>query len=264
VALRIAFDLDGVLADMDAELVRQAEALFGAPMTSRLQERPGSVDVPAGSGARGAAVCPPGLPGDAEDAEEASAEITPPLLKSNMTGRQRRKLWRHIESIDNFWETLLEVEPGTVRRLAGAAAERRWEIIFLTKRPSTAGATVQRQTQRWLERQGFALPSVFVVQGSRGRIAASLDLDIVVDDRPENCLDVVIDSSARAILVWRDAERQLPLAARRLWIGVVSSVAECLDILARVDAAPANRAGVMARVRRLLGLGDEDPPLSAR
>jgi FMN phosphatase YigB (HAD superfamily) len=29
VPLRIAFDLDGVLADMDGELTRQAEALFG-------------------------------------------------------------------------------------------------------------------------------------------------------------------------------------------------------------------------------------------
>ena len=38
-SLRIAFDLDGVLADMESELVRQAEILFGEPMTRRLQER---------------------------------------------------------------------------------------------------------------------------------------------------------------------------------------------------------------------------------
>jgi hypothetical protein len=37
--LRIAFDLDGVLADMEGELVRQAETLFGEAMTRRLQER---------------------------------------------------------------------------------------------------------------------------------------------------------------------------------------------------------------------------------
>ena len=35
--LRIAFDLDGVLADMERELVRQAEVLFGESMTRRLQ-----------------------------------------------------------------------------------------------------------------------------------------------------------------------------------------------------------------------------------
>src|SRR6476661_5484879 len=76
-------------------------------------------------------------------------------------------------------------------------------------------------SQRWLESKGFSLPSVFVVQGSRGRIADALGLDIVVDDRPENCLDVVVDSKARAILVWREDESLLPAAARRLGIGVV-------------------------------------------
>ena len=93
------------------------------------------------------------------------------------------------------------------------------------------------------------------MQGSRGRIAASLGLDIVVDDRPENCLDVVVDSKARAILVWREDEKQLPAAARRLGIGVVKSVSECLDILTQVDTPAARQQpGVMERVKRLLGL----------
>jgi len=172
-----------------------------------------------------------------------------------MTSRQQRKLWRHVESIENFWGTLAELEPGVIRRLASIAAERRWEIIFLTKRPQSAGATSQIQTQRWLESKGFPLPSVFVVQGSRGRIAAALGLDIVVDDRPENCLDVVVDSKARAILVWREDQRQLPPAARRLGIGVVASVDECLEILTQFDSPEAReQPTVMARVMRLLGL----------
>jgi len=91
-----------------------------------------------------------------------------------------------------------------------------------------------------------------VVQGSRGRIAAALALDIVVDDRPENCLDVVTDSKARAILVWRDAEGQLPATAQRLGIGVVKSVAECLGILTKVESTA--RGDVLSRVMRLLGL----------
>jgi hypothetical protein len=111
------------------------------------------------------------------------------------------------------------------------------------------------QSQRWLESKGFPLPSVYVVQGSRGRIAAALGLDVVVDDRPENCLDVVVDSKARAILIWREDEKQLPAAAKRLGIGVVKSVAECLDILTQVDSPAAReQPGVMDRVMRLLGL----------
>jgi len=250
VALRIAFDLDGMLADMEAELVRQAERLFGEAMTRRLAER--AVEVSATATAT-AADTPETT--ERQDAAEASPDNVPPLLKLNMTTRQQRKLWNHIESIENFWQTLVELEPGVIARLATIASERRWEVIFLTKRPETAGLTAQVQSQRWLESKGFRLPSVFVVQGSRGRIAASLDLDIVVDDRPENCLDVVVDSKARAILVWREDEKQLPAAARRLGIGVVKNVSECLDILTQVDTPAARQQpGVMERVMRLLGL----------
>ena len=46
-SLRIAFDLDGVLADMEGELVRQAERLFGERMTRRLQERDSDGEAPA-------------------------------------------------------------------------------------------------------------------------------------------------------------------------------------------------------------------------
>jgi hypothetical protein len=58
-----------------------------------------------------------------------------------------------------------------------------------------------------LESKGFALPGVFVVPESRGRIAASLCLDFVIDDSPEKCMDVVVDSRARAILVWSAEEK---------------------------------------------------------
>jgi hypothetical protein len=250
-ALRIGFDLDGVLADMESELVRQSEVLFGEPMTRRLQERA------AESGEPPAVESPTPAPG----APDAGPDYAPPVVQLNMTSRQQRRLWHHVESIENFWQTLDELEPGVIARLASLATDRRWEIIFLTKRPETVGATAQVQSQRWLESKGFTLPSVFVVQGSRGRIAAALGLDIVVDDRPENCLDVVVDSTARAILVWRADESQLPTAAQRLGIGVVSSVGDCLDILTQVDAASREEPGVMSRVMRLLGLKEPASPV---
>ena len=249
-ALRIGFDLDGVLADMEAELVRQAEILFGQPMTRRLEERP----APAAPDADGKPATVDAAPEPAASADAAQDNV-PPLLKLKMTSRQQRRLWRHVESIENFWETLVPLEPGVIERLARLTSERRWEIIFLTKRPESVGVTAQVQTQRWLERHGFRMPSVYVVQGSRGRIAAALGLDVVVDDRPENCLDVAVDSKARAILVWRDGENQLPATAQRLGIGVVKSVAECLDILTQIDSAAAREEpGVLNRVMRLLGL----------
>jgi len=250
VSLRIAFDLDGVLADMEAELVRQAEQIFGEAMTRRLQD--GS-PVDAGEPAADKDKTPSTDSGPRAAAEKIN-DTTPPLLKLKMTSRQQRRLWRHVETTENFWETLEELEPGVIQQLAGLAADRRWEIIFLTKRPESAGSTAQVQTQRWLESKGFNLPSVFVVHGSRGRIADALGLDIVIDDRPENCLDVVVDSKARAILVWREDESLLPVAARRLGIGVVRSVRDCLDILEQIDTPEVEQPSVMDKVLRLLGL----------
>jgi hypothetical protein len=243
-SLRIAFDLDGVLADMDSELMRQAELLFGAPVEDRGPER-------ADEG--------PVVDDAAEPPADPAPDFNPPAIQRNLTRQQQRRLWQHVRSIENFWQDLEEIEPGSVKRLAGLAAACRWEIIFLTKRPDSAGATAQLQTQRWLEGKGFTLPSVFVVQGSRGRIAAALDLDIVVDDRLENCIDVTTDSKARPILVMRAGDVHPP-SAQRLGIGAVQSVAEVLDILGQVDAAAREQPGVVGRIMRLLGLKESGRP----
>ena len=215
-SLRVAFDLDGVLADMEGGLAEQSARLF----VPRLEED------------------------DASTAEVARLPQSP---------RQFRRLWRHVKSIEGFWEALAETEPGIVARLASLATEQRWEVIFLTKRPQTAGRTSQQQSQRWLESKGFVLPSVYVVHGSRGRIAAALALDLVVDDRPENCLDVITDSRARAVLVWR-RESPPPAATRGLGIGVVRSVGECLDVLSSERDA-GRRPRLAARVLTALGIG---------
>ena len=65
---------------------------------------------------------------------------------------------------------------------------------------------------------------------------------------------MVVDSKARAILVWRDDEKQLPAAARRLGIGVVKSVSECLDILTEIDAPAEESSGIVDRVMKLFKL----------
>src|SRR3954471_16197697 len=126
-ALRIGFDLDGVFADMESELVRQSEILFGEPMTRRLQER--AVEAADASGA------PPQVESAAAQDQDGAQGSEPSVARLDMTSRQQRRLWHHVESIENFWQGLEELEPGVLPRLATLAVERRWEIIFLTKRP---------------------------------------------------------------------------------------------------------------------------------
>jgi hypothetical protein len=228
--LRVGIDLDGVLADMDGELARQATRLFGSSplMTAPAEDAPAS---PA-----------------------ASDDPAPPL-RLNLTARQQRRLWDHVATIENFWLTLDELEPGAIARLAALAAASRWEVIFLTRRPQTAGLPAQVQTQRWLEAKGFPLPSAFVVPGSRGRIAAALSLDVVVDDRTENCLAVVVDSRASAILIARDRD-ELPLNAQRLGVRCVATFSECLDVLAEMSVSPPPPPSVASRALRMFGRRD--------
>ena len=240
---------------MESALVRQAQTLFGEQFTRQAQSPGCAADARSPAAPDGKPASPPDGAPD-QDAGELPDEL-PQLVKLQLTVRQEHRLWRHVETIEGFWESLQEIEPGAVARLAALATERRWEVIFLTKRPDSAGATTQMQTQRWLLSKGFSFPSVYVVRGSRGRVAAALGLDFVVDDRPDHCLDVALESKSRAILVWRDDESRLPAATRRLGIGVVGSVNECLDILTEIDSLPQERSSVIDRVMRLLGLKDE-------
>lgn len=234
--MRIAFDLDGVLADLHAPFVQAAVQLF--PELDRTAIR--AQDIGAS-------------PPDSDDAAALAGEAPEATEDVPMSSSQTAAVWRHLGGVPDFWEGLKEIEPGAIARLARVAEQRRWEVLFITSRPRSAGRTVQRQSQRWLERCGFPLPSLYVVHGSRGQIAAALQLDIVVDDRPDNCLDVVLESRAGAILVWRGNQAAVPASARRLGIAVAGTVAESLDAI--VEAETLDTDGTfLDRLRRLFGL----------
>jgi len=162
--------------------------------------------------------------------------------------RRRRRLWNRVRAVENFWETLDEIDAGGVARLAAVAAERRWETIFLTTRPETAGDPAQMQTHRWLAARGFSCPNVFVVRRSRGQIAAALELDAMVDDRVQSCVDVVSESSAQAVLVWRQPDDPPAISLDRLRIDVVKDVDESLDLLMKRDGERQRPRSQLARL----------------
>jgi hypothetical protein len=242
--MRFAFDLDGVLADLHGAFAAEANRLFPELDRSMI----GSPEVGAS---------PP------EDPADSAPKPSVPIARSDnvpMSSRQNDAVWKSLAAIEDFWETLQEIEPGSISRLATLADERRWEMLFVTSRPRSAGRTVQRQSQRWLQRLGFPMPSVYVVQGSRGQIAKALQIDVVVDDRPENCLDVVLDSQAGSILVWRGTKESVPASARRMGIAVVPTVAQCLDSLVELEKH-GEGGSLLDRLRRVFGLRTVRNPL---
>jgi hypothetical protein len=238
--MRLGFDLDGTLADLQGALAREAAALFPEIDPASLPRSTSPT-------------------GDRPASEEASDQTG--LSLSSLTASQQRELWDVVCTRANFWETLNEIEPGALARLYSLSSLRRWDVIFLTSRPETSGDSAQQQSHRWLMANGFLTPSVFVVHSSRGKIANALELDMLVDDRPENCLDVAMDSKARPVLVWRDDEGRVPGSARTLGIGAVSSIAHCLDVLETIDR-DGDHPGMIDRLKRLLGLKAQPTPAS--
>ena len=206
--------MDGVLADFAAAYHAVERRLFG----------------PAGGETAA---------GDPEEEAEQQDEEPEEARARRLTEIHRRRdvVWQAIQSTPDFWMTLKPLDPGAVRRIHAMAMQHRWEVFFITQRPYTDGDVVQRQTQRWLVAQGYDLPSVLVIQGSRGAAAGALRLDYHVDDSPKNCIDVKSESSAKPLLIVDRSDATTVSMARRLGIGTAETIGEALDILDQASTA---------------------------
>jgi hypothetical protein len=242
VSLRIACDLDGTLADMDAALQREAQRLFGEEVQLR---GPAARRLESAEDVEGRL---------RDDASRAGSPVPLAPQPRVLTREELKQLWGHVAETENFWVSLGEIEPGAVARLGSLATRLQWEVLFLTQRPPSAGETAQLQSQRWLQRLGFEFPSVYVMAGSRGRVAKALAIDVVLDDRPENCLDVVADSAAVPVLIWRHDPREVPASLASTRIQPAFSMGEALDRLERTTAERRSRRTLLGRMRSAIGL----------
>ena len=169
--------------------------------------------------------------------------------QGRLSDAEMKRAWKEVSSRANWWVGLRAYEPDQIPRLYALARRGKWEVFFLTKRPPTQGEAVQFQTQWWLEQHGFYLPTVLTVPGSRGELANALRLDIVVDDQPLNCVEVISASPSKALLMLRDqksrGERE---RAMNRGIGVVVSVEEALNVLERLHEVIPARRGKLLRL----------------
>ncbi len=158
------------------------------------------------------------------------------------------RIWGHIARTPNWWMRVRAYEPEEIANLYALARSGQWEVCFLTKRPTSAGDAVQFQTQWWLEQQGFFLPAVITVPGSRGDLANSLRLDLVIDDQFVNCAEVIGAGPSRALLMLRDPNPAMQQHAMDRGVGVVSSLAETMPILLRMHELIRSQRGRMLRL----------------
>ena len=245
VPLRIAFDMDGTLADLSSAYAEIEERLFGAVDDEAKHPAPEAREQEQQDEAGAAAAA-----AEAENELERREDYR--RMVARMTTRHRDRVWRTIEATPNFWTTLKPLEKGAVKRLYQLTGELNWEVFFITQRPVTAGGTVQWQTHKWLVEQGFNTPSVIPLSGGRGKAAAALRLDYLIDDTPQNCVDVLSDSSTRAILLVDPDDPLAESSARRLGIGVSHSVHEVLELLVQATSARANPT-LFEKLRKIVG-----------
>jgi hypothetical protein len=238
-ALRIGFDMDGVLADFVRAYREIEESVFG-PISGAT--RPGD---PEDQEDRSS--------GDGSESEVESQSASQAAEARHALRRKRDEVWQSIQATPNFWTTLAPLDAGAVRRIHDLAARDAWDVFFITQRPATAGESVQRQTQRWLVAQGFDLPSVLVIHGSRGDAARALRLDYLVDDSARNCIDVKAQADTKALLVSDPSDAATAESARRLGIGTVASIAEALDLIDQASLAKIHPP-FLQRIAKLVGL----------
>jgi hypothetical protein len=178
-----------------------------------------------------------------------------------------KRVWDHISRTSQWWLQLEAYEPEQIQRLYRTSRERRWEVYFMTTRPSSAGETTQFQTQWWLECNGFPLPSVLTVPGSRGDAANALKLDIAVDDRLTNCVDIIAASRAKAVLLLRRDDPTVRDQALARGIGVVNTLAAALEAIEVFEEAKRASSGRLSRLADWFKPSkheDERLPLDAR
>jgi hypothetical protein len=231
--VRIGVDLDGTLADLSAAFRTIETTLFGMAADQ---------SAPADAGE----------PAETQPSSDPIPETTTDRNPLRDAARRRDRIWQVARATEDFWMSLQPIEPDVIRRLHELALTRKWDVFFLTQRPRTAGDTVLRQTQRWLAAHGFEMPSVLPLAGSRGRAAAALELNFLIDDLPKNCLDVIADSDCRPILVVRGSDEAVQRSAKSHRIPVVRSVSEALDLLEHPSRLS---HGGIRRFLETLGLG---------
>lgn len=153
---RLMCDVDGVLADFNSHYVAVLNLVSGK-----------DIDLPEGEPSRWDYAQPLGFTHEEE------------TLAWEWIKRAGNQFWQNLPALPHAGDALYDLD-----RAAGLGLV---EVYFITTRP---GERVKRQTEEWLADHGFDCPTVIPVAGHKGALCRALGVTDVLDDKPENVLDI--------------------------------------------------------------------------
>lgn len=105
----------------------------------------------------------------------------------------RKQAWTEIENSGGFWKYLFPYPNAQEDLRALEKLGKQHEVYFLTKRP---GATAKWESEQWLRGNGFEHPTVVLCE-HKANFCYACDIDLIVDDRPENLIGYIGDRTKR-------------------------------------------------------------------
>ena len=163
----VGLDIDGVIAD------------FLPPFLEILAERVGKGPIDPESIIDPSFISHPSIPNEA---------ISDCMMEVSYNAR----FWQQLAPLPTArqWQTLNELS-------------RAGRLVFLTHRYERDTYSIHEVTCDWLKQHGVSDPVVYFTQKQKSKLVKKLKVELFVDDRHENCLDVAENTEAVVLMPHR-------------------------------------------------------------
>ena len=120
--------------------------------------------------------------------------VNPDSWGLGLSREQEQACWKLVEADPNFWTGLDALNQFPKVQDTDV-------VYFITKRKQTPGRSTDRETGTWLrDKQGLELPTVLAIP-NKGEVCRALKVDAFIDDKPENCWDVLDNSATTKVFL---------------------------------------------------------------
>src|ERR1043166_5530311 len=101
-----------------------------------------------------------------------------------------------------FWEDLAPL-PTSKQWQELENLSQKQKLVFVTHRYERDTYSIQQLTCDWLRKHGVTKPVVYFTQSYKSELVRELKLELFVDDRHENCLDIAENTNAVVMMPHR-------------------------------------------------------------